>query len=104
MKNNVKIKVKPARQTRKERKNARFAAKAKEQLILYRQAAEFHKAYLEIELGAEEAYLNALQACLAALQPTAETVVVTEEEIETVQEPEETFVFEEESNKPVEEW
>ena len=92
------------RKIRIERRNAKIVAVASEQLALYRQAAEFHKAYLEIELGVEEAKFEEIQARLAALQPTQETVVVTEEEIETLQEPEETLVVEKSSGKPVEEW
>ena len=92
------------RKIRIERRNAKTVAVASEQLALYRQAAEFHKAYLEIELGVEEAKFEEIQARLAALQPTQETVVVTEEEIETLQEPEETLVVEKSSGKPVEEW
>ena len=87
------------RNIRRERKNAKLIAVANEQLTIYRQAAAFNKAYLEIEFGVEEAKFEAIQARLAALQPTTETVVVTEEE-----EPAETLVVEGESGKPVEEW
>ena len=86
------------RKVRIERRNAKTVAVASEQLALYRQAAAFHKAYLEIELGAEEAYLNALQARIDALKSTPETVIVTEEE------PEGDFVIRDKVEKPVEEW
>lgn len=72
MKNSAKtkqIKVKP-----------KLAAKATDQLELCRQAGEFHKAYLEVEFAAEEAYYEALQARIAELRSAPEMVVTTEEE------------------------
>ncbi|MBO5931867.1 MAG: hypothetical protein J6Q70_06510 [Clostridia bacterium] len=65
-----------------ERRNARRAAKANAQLILCRQAGEFHKEYLEVEYAVEEAKLAKLQARIDALQPAQTEVVVTEEEVE----------------------
>ena len=65
-----------------ERRNARRAAKANAQLILCRQAGEFHKEYLEVEYAVEEAKLAELQARIDALQPAQTEVVVTEEEVE----------------------
>ncbi len=82
----VKIKVRPKRLTRRQKRDAKLAAKAREQLILCQQAAAFHKAYLEIEYGIEEAKFEAIQARLAELQPTVETVITQEEEIEAVAE------------------
>lgn len=70
------------RTVRIERRNARRAAQANEQMILCRQAGAFHKAYLEIEYGIEEAKLAQIQARLAALQVAEPAVVVTEEETE----------------------
>ena len=88
MKNTVEVKVKPGRLTRRERKNAKLAAQANEQLILCQQAAAFHKAYLEIEYGVEEAKFEALQARIAALKPETETetVITTEEEVDVFDE------------------
>ena len=85
----MQIKIKPKRLTRVEKRNAKLAAKAAAQLELCRQAGEFHKAYLEIEYGVEEAKYQEIQARLAALQPVTETVITTEEEFETVALPEE---------------
>ena len=68
--------------SRKERKQAKLAAKANEQLILCRQAAAFHKAYLEILYGIEETYYEAIQARLAALKLEPETTVTTTETVE----------------------
>ena len=84
-KKNIEVEVKPKRLTRAERRQAKNAQKAAEQLALCRQAGEFHKAYLEIELGVEQARFDEIQARLAALQtPEVETVeTVTEEEYET---------------------
>lgn len=70
------------RTVRIERRNARRAAKANAQLILCRQAGEFHKEYLEVEYAVEEAKLAELQARIDALQPAQTEVVVTEEEVE----------------------
>lgn len=94
------------RNIRKERKDAKLAAKASAQMTLCRQAGEFHKAYLEIELGAEEAYLNALQARIDALRATPE-VVITEETVETpdtFKKLEDASMVRENTNRPVEEW
>ena len=85
MKRTVKVKVRPKRMTRKEKRAAKYAAKLNEQLILCQQAAAFHKAYLEIEYGVEEAMFNAIQARLAALRPEVETVITTEETVEDIQ-------------------
>ena len=56
------------RETRRERKNAKFAQKAREEIQLCSIVGEFHKAYLEIELGCEEAYLERIQARLKELE------------------------------------
>ncbi len=90
----VKVKVKPKRVTAREQRQAKRAAKASEQLALFRQSAEFHKAYLNAELEAEAAKYEAIQARLAALQPETETTVITEEEVaevETFEEAEDIF-------------
>lgn len=89
MKNSAKtkqIKVKPKRLAKAEKKNAAFVTKANEELELCRQAGEFHKAYLEVEFAAEEAYHEALQARIAELQSPVETVITTEENLETFEE------------------
>ena len=75
----VRVKVRPRRMTRAERKRIKRAQKAREELLLCQQAIAFHKAYLEIEYGIEEAKLTQIQARLAALQVAAPEVVVTEE-------------------------
>ena len=83
MKNSAKtkqIEVKPKRLTMAEKRDAKLAAKATSQLDLCRQAGEFHKAYLEVEFAAEEAYHEALQARIAELRSAPEMVVTTEEE------------------------
>ena len=72
------------RTVRIERRNARRAAKANAQLILCRQAGEFHKEYLEVEYAVEEAKLAELQARIDALQPAQTEVVVTEEEVDEI--------------------
>lgn len=79
----VKIKVKPARQTRAERQNAKFVQMASEELQLCAAVGAFHKAYLEIEFGCEEAYYENIQARLEELQPamTIDTTVVDEDGI-----------------------
>ncbi len=79
MSKSVKVKVRPGRLRRRQRREAKRLAKANEQMILCRQAGEFHKAYLEIEYGIEEAKLTQIQARLAALQVATPEVVVTEE-------------------------
>lgn len=84
MKRRVEVQVRPARLTRRERRAAKYAAKLNEQLILCQQAAAFHKAYLEIEYGIEEAMFNAIQARLAALQAAPEAVITTEETVEDI--------------------
>ena len=89
MKNSAKtkqIKVKPNRLARAEKKNAAFVTKANEELELCRQAGEFHREYLEVELSVEEAYHEALQARIAELQSPVETVITTEENLETFEE------------------
>ena len=78
----MKTTQKTVRLTRRDRKNAKLAAKANAQLILCRQAGEFHKEYLEVEYAVEEAKLAKLQARIDALQPAQTEVVVTEEEVE----------------------
>ena len=78
----MKTTQKTVRLTRRDRKNAKLAAKANAQLILCRQAGEFHKEYLEVEYAVEEAKLAELQARIDALQPAQTEVVVTEEEVE----------------------
>ena len=79
----VKVKVKPQRLSRAERKSAKLAEKAAAQLELCRQAGEFHLAYLNVELGIEQAYFDEIQARLAELRAEAETVMAIEEEMET---------------------
>ncbi len=78
----VRVKVRPRRMTRAERKRIKRAQQAREELLLCQQAAAFHKAYLEIELANEEIKYDELQARLAALQ----AVVATVETVETVKE------------------
>ena len=94
-----KIKVKPKRLTIAERKSAKRAQKASEQLELLRQNGAFHKAYLEIELDAETAKHEAIQARIAELSDPETLETVTEEtdmfdELEQMDEDEETFMFE----------
>ena len=83
----VKVKVKPNRMTRAQRKKIKRAQKAAQELMICRQMIEFHKAYLEIEMEHEEIKYEELQARLAALQAVADTVetVETVEAIETVE-------------------
>ncbi len=86
MKNSVKtkqIKVKSKRLTRADKKNAKLAEKAAEQLELCCEAGEFHKAYLAVELGIEQAKYEMIQARLAELQAP---VTVTEEVVEAFEE------------------
>ena len=91
MERTVTVKVRPKRMTRAERKRIKRSQKAAAQLALCRQVIEFHKAYLAIEMGYEQANYDELQARIAALQiiPAVETV----ETVETVEavEPVETF-------------
>ena len=83
----VKIKVKPKRITRAERKKVKQAQTARQELQLCAQAAEFHKAYLAVKLGCEKETFDEIQARLAALNPEVETTEITEtvETIETVE-------------------
>ncbi len=81
MSNKVKIKVSPKRVARAERKKAKFIQKASEELRLRILAGEFHKAYLEIELGCEQEKFEKLQARLAELQPKVEIVETVEETV-----------------------
>ena len=80
----VKIKVKPARQTRAERQNAKFVQMAGEELQLCIAAIEFHKAYLAVELGCEEVKFEKIKARLNALMPKGEVA----QPVETVNEEE----------------
>lgn len=81
MSNKIKIKVSPKRVARAERKKAKFIQKASEELRLRILAGEFHKAYLEIELGCEQEKFEKLQARLAELQPKVEIVETVEETV-----------------------
>ena len=83
----TKIKVKPRRITRAERKKIKQAQKAREELQLCTQAAEFHKAYLAVQLGCEQERFDEIQARLAALNPEVETTetIETIETVETVE-------------------
>ena len=77
----TKIKGKPQRLTRAERKKAKFIQKATEELQLCVLVGEFHKEYLEIDLGREERKLEKVEARLAKLRPKTrvmETVEQTE--------------------------
>lgn len=76
----VEVKVKPKRVTARDRRRAKRAEKANEQLALCRESAEFHMQYLNAELEAETAKYEALQARIAELQPKTEIVVTEEEE------------------------
>ena len=78
----VRVKVRPRRMKKVERKRIKRAQQAREELLLCQQAAAFHKAYLEIELANEEIRYDELQARLSALQ----AVVATVETVETVKE------------------
>ena len=77
----VRVKVRPRRMTRAERKRIKRAQKAREELLLCQQAIAFHKAYLAIEMEHEEIKYEELQARLDALQ----AVVATTEIAETVE-------------------
>lgn len=81
MSNKVTVKVSPKRVARAERKKAKFIQRASEELRLRVLAGEFHKAYLEIELGCEQEKFEALQARLAELQPKVEVVETVEETV-----------------------
>lgn len=81
MSNKVTVKVSPKRVARAERKRAKFVQRASEELRLRVLAGEFHKAYLEIELGCEQEKFEALQARLAELQPKVEVVETVEETV-----------------------
>ena len=86
MSTRVKVKVRPRRLRRRERRAAKLLALANEQLILCQQVAAFHKAYLEILYGVEEAKFEAINARLAALGVTPAVAVTTEETVEVVEE------------------
>ena len=88
MSNKVTVKVSPKRVARAERKKAKFIQRASEELRLRVLAGEFHKAYLEIELGCEQEKFEALEARLAELQPKVEVVETVETVEETVVAPE----------------
>ena len=81
MSNKVTVKVSPKRVARAERKRAKFVQRASEELRLRVLAGEFHKAYLEIELGCEQEKFETLQARLAELQPKVEVVETVEETV-----------------------
>ena len=81
MSNKVTVKASPKRVARAERKRAKFVQRASEELRLRVLAGEFHKAYLEIELGCEQEKFEALQARLAELQPKVEVVETVEETV-----------------------
>lgn len=86
----VKVKVRPKRLTRAERKRIKRSQKADAQLALCRQAIEFHKAYLAIEMEYEQANYDELQARLAQLQNiNVEELVETEETFDEIKENEE---------------
>ena len=93
----VRVKVRPRRMTRAERKRIKRAQKAREELQLCQQAIAFHKAYLAIEMEHEEIKYDELQAVVATTEivetveaveaPTAEAVAVEETVVEeTVEE------------------
>ncbi len=82
----VKVKVRPRRMTKAERKRIKRAQKAVQELLLCKQVVAFHKAYLEIELEHEEIKYDELQARLAALRAVAATVE-TVETVKTVEAP-----------------
>ena len=95
----VKAKVRPKRLTRAERKRIKRSQKADAQLALCRQAIEFHKAYLAIEMEYEQANYDELKARLDELKAIpAEQTIETVETVETVEivepaEAEETDMF-----------
>lgn len=86
----VKVKVRPKRLTRAERKRIKRSQRAAAELALCRQAIEFHKAYLAIEMEYEQANYDELQARLAQLQNiNVEELVETEEMFDEIKENEE---------------
>ncbi|MBQ4274840.1 MAG: hypothetical protein IJB94_07760 [Clostridia bacterium] len=86
----VKVKVRPRRLTRAERKRIKRSQRAAAELALCRQAIEFHKAYLAIEMEYEQANYDELQARLAQLQNiNVEELVETEETFDEIKENEE---------------
>ena len=86
----VKVKVRPKRLTRAERKRIKRSQRAAAELALCRQAIEFHKAYLAIEMEYEQANYDELQARLAQLQNiNVEELVETEETFDEIKENEE---------------
>lgn len=92
----VRVKVRPRRMTRAERKRIKRAQKAREELLLCQQAIAFHKAYLAIEMEHEEIKYEELQARLAALQAVVATTEITET-VEAVEAPAAEAVAEEET-------
>ena len=86
----VKVKVRPKRLTRAERKRIKRSQRAAAELALCRQAIAFHKAYLAIEMEYEQANYDELQARLAQLQNiNVEELVETEETFDEIKENEE---------------
>ena len=86
----VEVKVRPKRLTRAERKRIKRSQRAAAELALCRQAIEFHKAYLAIEMEYEQANYDELQARLAQLQNiNVEELVETEETFDEIKENEE---------------
>ena len=86
----VKVKVRPKRLTRAECKRIKRSQRAAAELALCRQAIEFHKAYLDIEMEYEQANYDELQARLAQLQNiNVEELVETEETFDEIKENEE---------------
>ena len=86
----VKVKVRPKRLTRAERKRIKRSQRAAAELALCRQAIEFHKAYLAIEMEYEQANYDELQARLAQLQNiNVEELVETVETFDEIKENEE---------------
>ena len=65
---NVNINEKSQGTTRAERQNAKFVQRAGEELQLCAEAYAFHNAYLTIQLGYEEEWLEALNNRLAELE------------------------------------
>ncbi|MBQ7391172.1 MAG: hypothetical protein IJV73_00660 [Clostridia bacterium] len=76
----VNIKVKPQRITRAERQRAKFAEMANEELQLCLAAGEFHKAYLDIELGCEEEKFEELKERLAELEAEREKAAIIQKQ------------------------
>ena len=75
----TKIKGTSQRLTRAERKKAKFIQKATEELQLCVLVGEFHKEYLEIDLGREERKLEKLEARLAKLRPKTQVIETVEQ-------------------------